>query len=122
MPACFSTFEGALLVGMQKILYIPEATAKSGTQDIVPAPPTKLLQMVRSQYVTTLYKALSGMVENAERAVKKTDDEWGSDPEAPVRFEGDRASRIADANTVDAGDRVSRCFESSRLQLILTHF
>ena len=112
MPACFSTFEGALLVGMQKILYIPEATAKSGTQDIVPAPPTKLLQMVRSQYVTTLYKALSGMVENAERAVKKTDDEWGSDPEAPVRFEGDRASRIADANTVDAGDRVSRCFES----------
>ena len=107
MPACFSAFEGALLVGMQKILYIPEATAKSGAQDIVPPPPTKLLQMVRGQYVTTLYKALSGMVENAERAVKKTDDEWGNDLDAPAKFESDRASRIADANTVDAGDRVS---------------
>ena len=106
MPACFSAFEGALLVGMQKILYIPEATAKSGVQDIVPPPPTKLLQMVRGQYVTTLYKALSGMVENAERAVKKADDEWGNDLDAPAKYESDRASRIADANTVDAGDRV----------------
>ncbi|KAL8407887.1 hypothetical protein RB594_006622 [Gaeumannomyces avenae] len=76
MPACFSSFEGSLLGGMQKILYISEATAKPGSEDIVTAPPAKLLQMVRSQYVTTLYKALSGMVENAERSIKKSDDDW----------------------------------------------
>lgn len=107
MPACFATFEGALLAGMQKILYISEAMSKPGAGDIVLPPPTKLLQMVRSQYVTTLYKALSGMVENAEKAVKKADDEWTNDIDAPARFESDRASRIVDASTVDAGDRVS---------------
>ncbi|EMR67172.1 putative exocyst complex component sec5 protein [Eutypa lata UCREL1] len=105
MPACFATFEGALLAGMQKILYISEAMSKPGAGDIVLPPPTKLLQMVRSQYVTTLYKALSGMVENAEKAVKKADDEWTNDIDAPARFESDRASRIVDASTVDAGDR-----------------
>ncbi|RYP62208.1 hypothetical protein DL769_007397 [Monosporascus sp. CRB-8-3] len=105
MPACFAAFEGALLVGMQKILYIPEAMAKPGAEDIVLPPPSKLLQMVRSQYVTTLYKALSGMVENAERAVKKADDEWINDPDAPGNSESDRVLRNAGA--VDAGDRVS---------------
>lgn len=110
MPACFAAFEGALLGGMQKILYISEAMSKPGAGDIVLPPPTKLLQMVRSQYVTTLYKALSGMVENAEKAVKKADDEWTNDIDAPARFESDRASRIVDASTVDAGDRVSHCY------------
>ena len=38
MPACFAAFEGALLVGMQKILYIPEAMAKPGAEDIVLPP------------------------------------------------------------------------------------
>ncbi|CAP71357.1 uncharacterized protein PODANS_6_2720 [Podospora anserina S mat+] len=76
MPASFKAFEGALLAGMQNILYISEAMDKPGAGEIVLPPPPKLLQMVRSQYVTTLYKALSGMVENAERPVKKADDEW----------------------------------------------
>ncbi|KAI0172260.1 exocyst complex component Sec5-domain-containing protein [Hypoxylon sp. FL1284] len=105
MPASFAAFEGALLSGMQKILYIPEATAKSGTEDIVPAPPAKLLQTVRSQYVTTLYKALSGMVENAERAVKKADDEWTTDVDVSIKSSDDRASLNVGLGTVDPGDR-----------------
>ncbi|KAI2465096.1 exocyst complex component Sec5-domain-containing protein [Annulohypoxylon bovei var. microspora] len=105
MPASFASFEGALLSGMQKILYIPEAMAKPGSGEIVLAPPTKLLQMVRSQYVTTLYKALSGMVENAERAVKKADDEWTTDVDLNVRSVSDRASLSVGSVTVDAGDR-----------------
>lgn len=76
MPAAFAAFEGAVLAGMQKILYVEEAMSKPGAGDIVLPPPAKLLQMVRAQYVTTLYKALSGMVENAERSLKKADDEW----------------------------------------------
>ncbi|PKS08998.1 hypothetical protein jhhlp_003611 [Lomentospora prolificans] len=79
MPASFATFEGSLLAGMQKILYISEAMAKPGAEYIVLPPQAKLLQMVRSQYVTTLYKALSGMVENAERSLKQADDEWTTD-------------------------------------------
>ncbi|KAI1136979.1 exocyst complex component Sec5-domain-containing protein [Hypoxylon sp. FL0543] len=107
MPASFAAFEGALLSGMQKILYIPEAMAKSGSGDIVLPPPTKLLQMVRNQYVTTLYKALSGMVENAERAVKKADDEWTTDVDLTVVEPGtDRASLMSiGSGTVDPGDR-----------------
>lgn len=107
MPTSFASFEGALLSGMQKILYIPEAMAKSGSGDIIPAPPTKLLQTVRSQYVTTLYKALSGMVENAERAVKKADDEWTTDVDISTRPGDDRASFNVGTGTVDPGDRVS---------------
>lgn len=98
MPASFAVFEGVMLSGMQKILYISEAMAKPGAGDIVLPPPAKLLQMVRSQYVTTLYKALSGMVENAERSVKKTDDEWTTD------YDG--VTTTGAVVSVNAGDRV----------------
>ncbi|KAK5635142.1 hypothetical protein RRF57_010854 [Xylaria bambusicola] len=105
MPATFTAFEGALLGGIQKILYVSEAIAKPGPGDIILPPPAKLLQMVRSQYVTTLYKALSGMVENAERTVKKAEDEWTTEMEAPVGSNYDRTSVISGKGTIDAGDR-----------------
>lgn len=82
--------------------------SKPGAGDIVLPPPTKLLQMVRSQYVTTLYKSLSGMVENAERSIKKADDDWTTEVDGYVVTNGvsDRAPRIG-GETVKAGDRVS---------------
>ncbi|KAK9414061.1 putative Exocyst complex component SEC5 [Seiridium unicorne] len=120
MPATFAGFEGALLSGMQKILYIPEAMARPGAEDIVQAPPTKLLQMVRSQYVTTLYKALSGMVENAERSVKKAEDEWTTEIDAPAQEGGDnRASYNVGIKGVDAGDRVSAPVNSTSCLLTI---
>ncbi|KAG6301911.1 hypothetical protein E4U09_004234 [Claviceps aff. purpurea] len=102
MPAAFSAFEGALLSGMQKILYIPDAMEKPGAANIVLPPPTKLLQMVRSQYVTTLYKALSGMVENAERSLKKNEDEWATSQD---RLPTSGPSTTMRKSTLDAGDR-----------------
>ncbi|TDZ40570.1 Exocyst complex component SEC5 [Colletotrichum spinosum] len=104
MPSSFSAFEGALLAGMQKILYISEAMSKPGAGDIVLPPPSKLLQMVRSQYVTTLYKALSGMVENAERSVKKADDDWTTDIDGTIAMSTPPAP-IGGRATLDAGDR-----------------
>ncbi|KAI3549592.1 exocyst complex component Sec5 [Colletotrichum filicis] len=104
MPSSFSAFEGALLTGMQKILYISEAMSKPGAGDIVLPPPSKLLQMVRSQYVTTLYKALSGMVENAERSVKKADDDWTTDMDGTIVASAAPAPSGGRA-TLDAGDR-----------------
>ena len=109
MPAGFATFEGAILSGMQKILYISEAMSKPGAGDIVLPPPTKLLQMVRSQYVTTLYKALSGMVENAERPVKRTDDEWTTDADGFVSNGALNArASMVENGVFDSGNRVSR--------------
>lgn len=105
MPSSFAAFEGTLLLGMQKILYISEAMSKAEAENIVLPPPPKLLQMVRSQYVTTLYKALSGMVENAERSVKKTDDEWSTENEWSTAAPNSEA--ITSRSTLDAGDRVS---------------
>lgn len=105
MPASFATFEGTLLSGMQKILYIPDAMSKPGAGEIVLPPATKLLQMVRSQYVTTLYKALSGMVENAERSVKKADDDWSNVNEDFVASAV--VATMTGKSTLDAGDRVS---------------
>ncbi|OAA62350.1 exocyst complex component Sec5 [Cordyceps fumosorosea ARSEF 2679] len=100
MPASFAAFEGTLLTGMQKILYISDATTEQGAPSIVLPPPAKLLQMVRSQYVTTLYKALSGMVENAERALKKTEeDDWS---QAATVY---TSTSSAGKSTLDAGDR-----------------
>jgi exocyst complex component 2 len=111
MPAIFAAFEGALLSGMLKILYMPEAMGKPGAESIVLPPPTKLLQMVRSQYVTTLYKALSGMVENAERSLKKNEDEWGlSQDTSPASV----PTLVTGKSTLDAGDRVSRKLDSVR--------
>ncbi|KAK1759262.1 exocyst complex component Sec5-domain-containing protein [Echria macrotheca] len=107
MPLSFSAFEGALLSGMQKILYVSEAMSESVAGEIVTPPPTKLLQMVRSQYVTTLYKALSGMVENAERPLKKADDDWTVDAEGYVINNASTAARpsTVGGGTIDAGDR-----------------
>jgi exocyst complex component 2 len=113
MPSSFAAFEGTLLLGMQKILYISEAMSKPGAGNIVLPPPTKLLQMVRSQYVTTLYKALSGMVENAERSLKKTDDEWSADNEWSIAAPSTEA--YISRSTLDAGDRVSCAGPSSHL-------
>lgn len=106
MPSTFAAFEGSLLAGMQKILYVSEAMSKPGAGDIVLPPPSKLLQMVRSQYVTTLYKALSGMVENAERSVKKPDDDWTTEIEGSIATTAPPQA-ISGRGVLDARDRVS---------------
>ncbi|KAM6533365.1 Exocyst complex component S5 [Fusarium falciforme] len=103
MPASFAAFEGALLTGMQKILYISDAMSKPGAGDIVLPPPAKLLQMVRSQYVSTLYKALSGMVENAERSLKRTEDDWSIDGEGSLASAA--IPSMAGKAALNSGDR-----------------
>lgn len=113
MPAGFKAFESALLTGMQQILYISSAMSKPGAGDIVQPPPTKLLQMVRSQYVTTLYKALSGMVENAERSSHKADDDWTTgEGSVVVQGSGSHAFSMSNASTLNAADRVSTVLKS----------
>ncbi|KUJ10338.1 uncharacterized protein LY89DRAFT_740063 [Mollisia scopiformis] len=105
MPSYFGSFESAILTGMQKILYISEAMAKSDSTDVVFPPPAKLLQMVRSQFVTTLYKSLSGMVENAERPVKAADDDWTTDNDGLASPVAMVIATSIGAGTVNASDR-----------------
>ncbi|KAK4134223.1 hypothetical protein BT67DRAFT_456188 [Trichocladium antarcticum] len=123
MPTSFAAFEGALLSGMQKILYISDAMSKPGAGDIVLPPPTKLLKMVRSQYVTTLYKTLGGMVVNAERFPKKADDEWAVESDGYVLVNTPANPQLSvstiGGGTVDASDRnVRMLLTLSNLQFL----
>jgi len=115
MPANFGAFESAILTGMQKILYISDATNKQGSAEVVLPPPAKLLQMVRSQFVTTLYKALSGMVENAEKSIKKAEDDWTTDTDGLANPVSMIIATNIGAGNVNASDRVSQSIPSLEL-------
>ncbi|KAF1968141.1 hypothetical protein BU23DRAFT_515268 [Bimuria novae-zelandiae CBS 107.79] len=65
MPSRFLAVQSYLLNNMQKIMYV-EASSKTAVDVLVP-PSSKLLQLVRAQFVTSLYRTLSGMVECAEK-------------------------------------------------------
>jgi len=105
MPARFMALESALLGSMQKILYITEAMSKQGSADVVVPPSAKLLQMVRSQFVTSLYKTLSGMVENAEVGKRVDDEDWDNDPDeltVPAR----KAVEDLSLSSIDVSNKV----------------
>ncbi|KAI9829321.1 MAG: hypothetical protein M1819_006384 [Sarea resinae] len=105
MPAFFVAFESSILGGMQKILYISEAMSKAGADDVVTPPPAKLLQMVRSQFVTSLYKALSGMVESAEKSDQCLADEWGHGIDFPAQQIHNTESQGPASHRIDASNR-----------------
>ncbi|KAL2061801.1 hypothetical protein VTL71DRAFT_7179 [Oculimacula yallundae] len=121
MPAYFGAFESAVLTGMQKILYISEAMAKSDSTNVVFPPPAKLLQMVRSQFVTTLYRSLSGMVENAEKSIKKSEDDWTAENDGLASPVAMVIATSIGAGTVNASDRnVRMLLTLSNLQALRT--
>lgn len=103
MLAHFMAFETNLLSGMQRILFIPDAMSRSGSVEVVLPPPAKLLHLVRSQFVTSLYKAFSGMVENAERSLKTEDDDWSQDTIGDPNYLNDTQANAAP----NVGDAVS---------------
>ena len=106
MPSHFSAFEEAILSGLQKVLYISEAVInKSGSADVISPPPSKLLQIVRTQFVTSLYKALSGMVENAEKPGSSDGDSWVTSADSLAN----RFGEIQKGSVPSASTRV-RCY------------
>ena len=108
MPTHFASFEAAVLSGLQKILYVPEAAgSKSSSMDVITPPPTKLLQMVRSQFVTSLYKTLSGMVENAEKPVNVDQDEWSTERDSSAGSKVVKRTIDGRKDAIDATNRVS---------------
>ncbi|KAH7359824.1 exocyst complex component Sec5-domain-containing protein [Pyrenochaeta sp. MPI-SDFR-AT-0127] len=74
LPQRFLAVQTFLLTNLQKTLYV-EASTKTRVDVVVP-PSNKLLQMVRSQFVTSLYRTLSGMVECAEKGRKALGEEF----------------------------------------------
>lgn len=70
-PSAFEAYEMAVMQGVQKIMYIPEATtSRPNSVHVITPPPSKSLQTIRAHFVESLYKTMAGMVENA-----RTDEE-----------------------------------------------
>ncbi|KAL1297947.1 hypothetical protein AAFC00_006459 [Neodothiora populina] len=67
MPSHFMSFEEIILQNLQRMMFISEAVQRSGSVNVIAPPSSKLLQVVRHQFVSSMYKALSGTVENAEK-------------------------------------------------------
>lgn len=111
MPSSFSAFEERVLQNTQKIAYITDAMNARGSTEVVVPPPAKLLQALRGAFVTSLYKALSGMVENAEKM--KKEGLGDADPDGVT---------IAKSGAID-GDSVTIAVDSdNRVTLKLTFF
>ncbi|KAF2762235.1 hypothetical protein EJ05DRAFT_497095 [Pseudovirgaria hyperparasitica] len=111
MPNRFMALESVILGNLQKITYITEAANKSDSPDVVVPPPAKLLQQIRQQFTASLYKALSGMVENAEN-LRKND--------ALVNGDGDSIV-IPSRGTSDAGLSISNIDATNRnIRMLLT--
>jgi exocyst complex component 2 len=68
LPQRFLAVQSFLLNNLQKTLYV-QASSKT-TVDVIVPPSKKLLQLVRSQFVSSLYRTLGGMVECAEKGRK----------------------------------------------------
>ncbi|OAL25795.1 hypothetical protein AYO20_10350 [Fonsecaea nubica] len=76
MPIYIEAFERKVLQGMQQVLYLSDTTTKPGGRDILTPPPSKLLQMVRTQFVSSIYKTASGMLENTEASNQGDEEDW----------------------------------------------
>ena len=108
MPSHFAAFEAFVLSGTQKVLYISEATVPKRTfADVITPPPNKLLQIVRSQFVTSLYKTLAGMVENAERPVNLNLNLWTTKRDIIAGYKVGEVSTNSGRDTIDASNKVS---------------
>lgn len=107
MPGYLHSFETTVLSGLQRILYIPDmAPPGPGSITLVSPPPSKLLQVVRSQFVTTLYKVLSGMVENAEKPVNYNGADWAAESQANYELTGTVLGGPVDRKRVNVESRV----------------
>lgn len=109
MPSYFFAFEGHILSGLQRILYIPEAASnfRRGVGDVVTPPPNKLLQMARSQFVTSLYKTLAGIIENAERPVHTNPGAMILIRDSALISQPSTRNAMITGDSVDASTRVS---------------
>ena len=76
MPAYFEAFERRILTCAQHVLYLSDSRTKAGERDVITPPPSKLVQKVRTQFVDSVHKAVSGMLENAESQGSSDDNDW----------------------------------------------
>lgn len=113
MPGYFLAFEKEVLGGMQSIVYLDKV--RSGETAVIPPPSQKFLTSVRAQFVRTLYKALQGMVENAQKPADAAEEDSG---ESGGPLVATTAATLT-AHSIDSRDKNTRMLLTlSNLQLL----
>ena len=108
MPAHFVGFERNILLGLQRVLYLSDAVSKAGAAGVIMPPSNKLLHMVKTQFMTSIYKAFSGMVENAENPIRAEVDDWTAVSTAVANAGQDSAfgtDKVSAPDIIDASSR-----------------
>jgi exocyst complex component 2 len=118
MPSLLFAFERNVLTGLQQVLYFSEAVNKPGARDIVTPPSSKLIQLVRSQFVGSIDKALNGMRENAETSPDADEDDWIWVTSAMAKSNLDSN---AGSTSVAASDAIDGSSKTNRLLLTLSN-
>ncbi|KAF2472811.1 uncharacterized protein BDR25DRAFT_283350 [Lindgomyces ingoldianus] len=114
MPARFLSVQSFLLANLQKIMYVTGSEGGSKTAvDVVVPPSNKLLQMARAQFVTSLYRTFSGMVECAEKGRRALGREW--------EIKGDDLTVEGDGEDNGGWGKVDAGKQSTRLLLTLSN-
>lgn len=106
LPAYFFAYERVVINGLQQILYLEGANQHSSTSLVAP-PSTNNIQLARQKFTDSIFALLSGMLQNAERAVRSKDDEWVATSEA-FRTASDKGSTDISTYSVDASNRSVR--------------
>lgn len=113
MPGYFLAFEKEVIGGMQSIVYLDKV--RNGETAVIPPPSQKLLTSVRGQFVRTLYKALQGMVENAQKPLDAAEEETDKSA-GPLAT---TAPAALTAHYIDSRDKNTRMLLTlSNLQLL----
>lgn len=117
MPSLLFAFEKNVLTGLQQVLYFSEAVNRPGARDIVTPPSSKLIQLVRSHFVSSIDKCLGGMHENAERSPQTDGDDWVWVTSAMTKVNAD-----ASPSTISiASDAIDASSKNIRLLLTLSN-
>ena len=117
MPIFFEAWEEKVLTNVQKIAYVSDAAPTAKAADVIIPPPAKMLHSIRSCFVTSMYKALSGMVENAEKM--KAEEVGDADPDGVTLAKQSVSAEGAATEVVDASNRVS--LDSNRFEALASH-
>lgn len=103
LPTYFTAYEQVVINGLQQILYL-EGTNQHSSTSLVAPPSTNNVQLARQKFTDSIFAILSGMLQNAERAVKSENDEWVAVSEVFKTASGEGSSEVA-SYTVDVSNR-----------------
>lgn len=123
MPSAFMAYEEKVLGNFQKVAYISDAAAGgSGGKEVLFPPPAKLLQSIRGCFVNGLYKTLSAMVENAERAKGVDGEKESGDPDGITTVEIVNTEDTAVDAVIDGRNRVCAFIMSCYFTLVYADY